>query len=282
MALGAARRRRARRLSGRRLRGAGRGRCPIPTGSPASRSARSIRRSLPAMRRRARGEAARVLGRDHRDAGLGPRSAIRDARFARGNDARGVQPAERLGGDGARRQRAFSAAHARTLAAAARRSRRRAITTPASQARRSSAWSISTASMPARCAFPSARSMCARGNFVYFDTTTHRSARARDGERLAAAGLSRHRDRRRVLLGRRPRFQHAAAMGAAIRAAPRHARLPGRSVERRGDFRATCPKCDAAEGDPLFQPHPCSDRPLQVHSAAAPRGRRCSRSCPTT
>ena len=71
------------------------------------------------------------------------------------------------------------------------------------------------------------------GNFVYFDNATaHDRAGACDGERLAAAGLSRHRDRRRVLLGRRPRLQHAAAMGARQPAAPGHARLPGRPVER--------------------------------------------------
>ena len=38
-------------------------------------------------------------------------------------------------------------------------------------------------------------------------------ARARHGERRAAAGLSGRRDRGRILLGRRPRLEHAAAMG---------------------------------------------------------------------
>ena len=56
------------------------------------------------------------------------------------------------------------------------------------------------------------------GNFVYFDSTTHRiGARACHGERLAAARISRHRDRRQALLGRRPDLQHAAALGARLR-----------------------------------------------------------------
>ncbi len=55
---------------------------------------------------------------------------------------------------------------------------------------------------------------------------------ARHGQRLAAAGLPRHRGRRRVLLGRRRRLQHAAAMDVRCLAARGHAGLPDRPVER--------------------------------------------------
>ena len=44
----------------------------------------------------------------------------------------------------------------------------------------------------------------------------HDPARAHHGERRAAARLSGRRDRGRVLLGRRPHLEHAAAMGASI------------------------------------------------------------------
>ena len=99
--------------------------------------------------------------------------------------------------------------------------------------RRSSGWSISTASTPARCASASARSTSRTGNFVYFDNSTHKIR----PEHIMASGAlppgfppieidGEH------LLGRRPRLQHAAAMGARQPAAPGHAGLPGRSVER--------------------------------------------------
>ena len=53
------------------------------------------------------------------------------------------------------------------------------------------------------------------GNFVYFDNThPHDRARARHGQRRAAAGLPGGGDRGRALLGRRPGLEHAAAMGA--------------------------------------------------------------------
>ena len=79
------------------------------------------------------------------------------------------------------------------------------------------------------------------GNFDYFDTTDRTSsARAHHGERRAAARLSGDRDRRRALLGRRPRLQHAAAMGARQ---PRRARTrwPSRSIcgARAASCRAT-------------------------------------------
>ena len=53
------------------------------------------------------------------------------------------------------------------------------------------------------------------GNFVYFDSrqAAHRRA-PHHGQRRAAAGLPADRDRRRVLLGRRPGLEHAAAVRA--------------------------------------------------------------------
>ena len=100
------------------------------------------------------------------------------------------------------------------------------------------------------------------GNFVYFDSTTHQiRPGACDRQRLAAAGVSTDRDRRRVLLGRRPRLQHAAAVGARQQAASGHARLPGRSVERARRVSAQPDRVrPAPEGHPLFQPHEGGDR----------------------
>ena len=70
--------------------------------------------------------------------------------------------------------------------------------------------------------------------------------RAHHGERLAAPRLSRDRNRRRILLGRRLRLQHAAAMGARFAPSQGHPHVPGRSVERhRRTARATFrkPRC---------------------------------------
>ena len=84
----------------------------------------------------------------------------------------------------------------------------------------------------------------------------------------------RGRDRWRALLGRRARLQHAAAMGAGVRAAPRHARLPGRSVERprRGAARPRR-RAGAPEGDPVFQPDPRQHRSVQEDPERARRAR---------
>ena len=71
------------------------------------------------------------------------------------------------------------------------------------------------------------------GNFVYFDNTTHKIGPAHV---MASGSLPPGFPATEVdgeyLLGRRHRLQHAAAMGARRPAARRHARLPGRSVER--------------------------------------------------
>jgi Protein of unknown function (DUF692) len=52
------------------------------------------------------------------------------------------------------------------------------------------------------------------GNFIYFDTATHTIRPEQyHGERRAPTRFSRDRNRRRALLGRRPRFDHSAAVG---------------------------------------------------------------------
>ena len=126
------------------------------------------------------------------------------------------------------------------------RRRRSASTTPRRSSGRWRSWSISTSSTTGRCGSASARSNVRTGNFAYFDNAEQRDpARARHGERRAAARLPAGRDRRRALLGRRPRLQHAAAIRAGPGAAPGHAGVPGRPVQRaRADAAhrsATCP-----------------------------------------
>ena len=103
------------------------------------------------------------------------------------------------------------------------------------------------------------------GNFVYFDFDhAHDQARARHRQRRAAARLSPGRGRRRALLGRRARLQHAAAMGGGGRHPPGHARVPGRPVERarRGAERPER-RHGAAEGDPVFEPDARQHRSVQ-------------------
>ena len=100
------------------------------------------------------------------------------------------------------------------------------------------------AQFAARCGFSVGAVNVTTGNFCYFDT--HRAAHRRaphHGQRRAAAGLSADRDRRRVLLGRRHRLQHAAAVrarragqgarGSSSRStcSPRAARCRRRSAE---------------------------------------------------
>ena len=97
----------------------------------------------------------------------------------------------------------------------------------------SSAWSISTASTPRQTRFSVGAVNVTTGNFAYFDNTTHKIG----PEHVMASGslppgFPATEIDGEYLLGRRPRFQHAAAMGARRPAAPGHAGLPGRSVER--------------------------------------------------
>ena len=85
------------------------------------------------------------------------------------------------------------------------------------------------------------------GNFTYFDNA-HRSdrARARHGERRAAAGAAHGQDRHRPFLGRRHRLQHAAAAPARPGRPPQHAGLPGRPVQRARRAAARHPGRDGA------------------------------------
>ena len=100
------------------------------------------------------------------------------------------------------------------------------------------------------------------GNFHYFDTSEGADRRAPyHGLGRAAAGPAAGRDRRRLVVGRRHRLQHAAEPRARP-AEGGSARLPGRSVPgpRRAagdDHGRLC----AREGHSLFQPHPPGHRP---------------------
>ena len=100
-------------------------------------------------------------------------------------------------------------------------------------------------------------------------------SRAHHGQRGAATGLAAGRHRRRVLLGRRPRLQHAAAVRARRRRAERrHARVPGRPVQRPRPHAAQYADVAAArEGHPLLQPDAPQYRCLRTAAAVAPRRR---------
>ena len=103
---------------------------------------------------------------------------------------------------------------------------------------------LRSAQLPARCGCRSARSTSRRGNFVYFDSAQQRlDARHIMASGALPPGLSADRDRRRVLLGRRPGLEHAAAVRARPAEPPAAPRLPGRPVRRpRRDAGATWPR----------------------------------------
>ena len=147
--------------------------------------------------------------------------------------------------------------------------RRSASTTPSRSRACSRAWSISTASTPSETRFGVGAVNVRTGNFIYFDNQTHRIA----AEHIMASGalppgFPAIEIDGELLLGRRHRLQHAAAMGARQPAAPGHARLPGRSVERarRAAARHDRGRC-APEGHPLLQPHAQRHRRVPPHAA---------------
>ena len=100
--------------------------------------------------------------------------------------------------------------------------------------------------------------------------------RAHHGFRRAAAGLSLRRNRRRALLGRRHRLQHAARLCAGRGVQPRSPDLPGRSVQRARRAAGVAARGRRArKGHPLFQPHPHEHRqepadPQRPHGGARP------------
>ncbi len=106
------------------------------------------------------------------------------------------------------------------------------------------------------------------GNFAYFDNTDQKIG----PEHIMASGalppgISAGRDRRRVLLGRRARLEHAARLCARSREEGRPAGLPGRPVQRARRGAGFDPRGDRArEGHPLLQPHAADHR--RQHEAA--------------
>ena len=122
------------------------------------------------------------------------------------------------------------------------------------------------------------------GQFQIFRQFRIQEARQEDrpgahhGVRRAAAGLSFRRDRRRALLGRRHRLQHAARLRAGRGNQPRSPDLPGRSVQRaRRPADVAAGSRRAGKGHPLFQPHPHEYRQEQAgaqHAQGAARAAR--------
>ena len=90
----------------------------------------------------------------------------------------------------------------------------------------------------------------------------HRAG-ARHGERRAAAGAADGQDRHRSFLGRRHRLQHAAAASARPGRPPELAGVPGRPVQRARRAAARHPGRDgAAQGHHVFLAHPLQHRRL--------------------
>src|ERR1700730_13416591 len=93
-----------------------------------------------------------------------------------------------------------------------------------------------------------------------------------DRQRFPAARLPGYGDRRRVLLGWRPRLQYAAAVGARQPAGERYARFSDRSLECAGRVSAQSARIrDASEGNPLFEPHTDGDGSVQEEADPAAR-----------
>src|SRR6516165_5335359 len=90
------------------------------------------------------------------------------------------------------------------------------------------------------------------GNFVYFDSTSHKIR----PEHIMASGAlpPGRRGGRRTLLGWRACLQHPAAMGGGGRYPPGHARVPGRPVERARGLTERSQRCQRqTERDPIFE-----------------------------
>ena len=116
------------------------------------------------------------------------------------------------------------------------------------------------------------------GNFIYFDTLQDADRTgAHHGLGRAAARAARGQDRRRVLLGRRHRLEHAAPASARPGALGKLAGVPGRSVQRaRRDAAANGRRSRAPEGHRLFQPHAAEHRHLRARAQSEDETARCA------
>ena len=152
--------------------------------------------------------AADLLGADHRAEDLALHAGRR-------HFPQSAQRAQLVDDDHAAASPAFSR---RTLpirgSASPARARRRATTTPRRCARRCWNWSIFDLINEQR-SFRGRRRQCAHRQLRLFRQRERTDrARARHGERRAAAGVADDQDRHRPFLGRRHRLQHAAAASA--------------------------------------------------------------------
>ena len=184
-----------------------------------------------------RGAFAAVLG-----VGVGlTRSACRTVLDPEGDLARSAVNQLRALGDSARRCATVLRAPAGAAVPASARNGRGAelLRCRAARRRRSSAWSISICINEAPTRFSVGRRQCPHRQLrlLRFHHASDPS-RARHGQRLAATGLPRDRDRRRVLLGRRAGLQHAACNGCSTAS---HAATRWRSRSTCGTPGATCP-----------------------------------------
>ena len=246
----------------------------IRTGSPASRSARSTRALIAGNAPERRVEQLRILGTDHRLA-------------AWAFDRHRLAPPSRLRYRRARWSNQLSAAMALLQArpASSRRACRHRGCIRAGSVEATSYYDTAPLQADARAPrrfrphqrgamrFSVGAVNVRTGNFVYFDTETHHDRPgACHGQRRAAARLSRDRDRRRALLGWRPGFQHAAAMGGRYGRA--RTRSPSRSIcgARAAIFRATWPKSGSRQKEIQYssRTRANTDR-LQEHAKNPPR-----------
>ena len=136
-------------------------------------------------------------------------------------------------------------------------------------------WSTSTSSTHGAVRLSVGAVNVRTGNFGLLRQPDDADRRApRHGERRAAAGLSAGRDRRRVLLGRRPRLEHAAAVRARRSPATNALVFQVDLFAARGEMPANLAEVQRArEGHPLLEPDAAEHRPDQASWQATAQAR---------
>ena len=229
-----------------------------PTGSLAFRSARSMRRSLQAIHRKRVSRLRRILGGHHSSDRAWP--AGFGGTWGHGSERR-------------RNHRLMFGQPGFFRATKAREWFCRTVTsyyTPRRSKRRSNDLSISIGSTRQGYSLSVGAVNVRTGRFAYFDSEiTIRAEHIMAG--LAAAGISAGRDRWRILLGRRARFQHTVAICAGLFAAPQPSHIPGGRVPCRRPLPQISKKSPSGKRIFVIPVAPHLDRRLPVSARNPPR-----------